>query len=102
MIGVAGLSLLGPAAGAMLVAFDEGVAYVRRSTDLAHTGPVQYSGIHPDLFREGQGVVGAGRLGRDSAFKASEVLAKHDGTDMPPEAAVALKSGGQRSGGADQ
>ena len=59
-------------------------------TDTAKSVPVVYSGILPDLFREGKGVVAQGKLGSDGAFHASEVLAKHDENYMPPEAAHAL------------
>jgi len=59
-------------------------------TDTAKTIPVVYTGILPDLFKEGKGVVAQGRLGADGAFHASEVLAKHDENYMPPEAAHAL------------
>ena len=59
-------------------------------TDTAKTIPVVYSGILPDLFREGKGVVTQGRLGPGGVFQASEVLAKHDENYMPPEAAHAL------------
>ena len=51
-----------------------------------------YSGILPDLFREGQGVVTMGRLADDGTFMAEEVLAKHDETYMPPEAGEAVKA----------
>ena len=61
-----------------------------RVTDTAKTIPVVFTGILPDLFREGKGVVAQGRLGPDGTFKASEVLAKHDENYMPPEAAQAL------------
>jgi cytochrome c-type biogenesis protein CcmE len=65
-------------------------------TDTAKTIPVVYSGILPDLFREGKGVVAQGRIGPDGTFKASEVLAKHDENYMPPEAAEAVhKAGGK-------
>jgi cytochrome c-type biogenesis protein CcmE len=60
-------------------------------TDTAHTVPVVYQGILPDLFREGKGVVAQGKLGADGVFHASEVLAKHDENYMPPEAAQALE-----------
>ena len=60
-------------------------------TDTAKTVPVLYTGVLPDLFREGKGVVAQGRLGADGVFKASEVLAKHDENYMPPEAAHALE-----------
>jgi len=63
-------------------------------TDNAHTVPVQYRGILPDLFREGQGVVAEGRMGADGRFIADEVLARHDETYMPPEVAEALKKAG--------
>lgn len=62
-------------------------------TDNAHSVPVQYRGILPDLFREGKGVVTAGKLNRDGVFVADEVLAKHDENYMPPDAAHALKKG---------
>ncbi len=57
-----------------------------------HDFKVVYSGILPDLFREGQGIVATGRLGADGVFQASEVLAKHDENYMPPEVASALKT----------
>jgi cytochrome c-type biogenesis protein CcmE len=63
-------------------------------TDTAKTVPVVYTGILPDLFREGKGVVAQGRMGTDGAFHANEVLAKHDENYMPPEAAHALKQAG--------
>ena len=63
-------------------------------TDTARTIPVVYTGILPDLFREGKGVVAQGRLGADGTFRASEVLAKHDENYMPPEAAEALRKAG--------
>jgi cytochrome c-type biogenesis protein CcmE len=55
---------------------------------------VTYQGLLPDLFREGKGVVVAGKLGPDGVFRATEVLAKHDENYMPPEAADALKRAG--------
>jgi cytochrome c-type biogenesis protein CcmE len=60
-------------------------------TDNKGTITVQYTGILPDLFREGQGIVAHGRLQGDSVFVADEVLAKHDENYMPPEVADALK-----------
>jgi len=60
-------------------------------TDTAETIPVVFTGILPDLFREGKGVVAQGRLQADGAFHADQVLAKHDENYMPPEAADALK-----------
>jgi cytochrome c-type biogenesis protein CcmE len=65
-----------------------------RVTDTAKTIPVVYTGILPDLFREGKGVVAQGKLASDGTFRASEVLAKHDENYMPPEAAEALKKAG--------
>jgi cytochrome c-type biogenesis protein CcmE len=59
-------------------------------TDTAQSIAVVYTGILPDLFKEGKGVVAQGKLGPDGAFRASEVLAKHDENYMPPEAAHAL------------
>jgi cytochrome c-type biogenesis protein CcmE len=59
-------------------------------TDTAKRVPVVYTGILPDLFKEGKGVVTQGKLGPDGVFRASEVLAKHDENYMPPEAAHAL------------
>ena len=65
-----------------------------RVTDLAQTIPVVFTGILPDLFREGKGVVAQGKIGTDGVFHANEVLAKHDENYMPPEAAEALKRAG--------
>ena len=59
-------------------------------TDTAKTIPVVYTGILPDLFKEGKGVVAQGRLESGGVFRATEVLAKHDESYMPPEAAHAL------------
>jgi cytochrome c-type biogenesis protein CcmE len=59
-------------------------------TDTAKDMHVSYTGILPDLFREGKGVVAQGKLGADGTFTASEVLAKHDENYMPPEAKQAL------------
>jgi cytochrome c-type biogenesis protein CcmE len=59
-------------------------------TDTAQTIPVVYTGILPDLFKEGKGVVAQGQIGPDGVFRASEVLAKHDENYMPPEAADAV------------
>ena len=62
-------------------------------TDYAHSVTVSYSGILPDLFREGQGIIARGRLGADGLFVADEVLAKHDENYMPPEVAESLHKG---------
>jgi Cytochrome c-type biogenesis protein CcmE len=64
-------------------------------TDTAKTIPVAFTGILPDLFKEGKGVVAQGKLGPDGVFRATEVLAKHDENYMPPEAAEALKKAGR-------
>ena len=70
---------------------DDGLTVGFKVTDTARTIPVVYTGILPDLFKEGKGVVAQGRLGPDGVFQASEVLAKHDENYMPPEAAHALE-----------
>ena len=59
-------------------------------TDYAHSMPVSYSGVLPDLFGENQGVVARGRQDESGRFVAEEVLAKHDENYMPPEIAAAL------------
>ena len=61
-------------------------------TDNAKTMTVEYSGILPDLFREGQGIVALGEKNSNGTFIADEVLAKHDENYMPPEVADALKA----------
>jgi len=69
-------------------------------TDRAQKIPVTYTGLLPDLFKEGKGVVAQGKLGPDGIFRADQVLAKHDENYMPPEAAEALrnaKPGAQQS-----
>lgn len=60
-------------------------------TDTETTVPVEYAGILPDLFREGQGIVTHGRLNDNGVFIADEVLAKHDEEYMPPEVAASIK-----------
>ena len=62
-------------------------------TDGAHEVPVTFTGILPDLFREGQGVIAHGRF-RHGTFEAHEVLARHDETYMPPEVMRALEKAG--------
>ena len=69
-------------------------------TDGAHQVPVRYTGMLPDLFREGKGVVAQGRLDGRGWFVAQQVLAKHDENYMPPEAAAALQAA--RTGAATQ
>jgi len=61
-------------------------------TDNTESIPVTYTGILPDLFREGQGIVAMGKMNHDGLFVATEVLAKHDENYMPPEVAAALKT----------
>jgi len=61
-------------------------------TDNAEKVTVEYTGILPDLFREGQGIVAMGQLNDRGVFVASEVLAKHDENYMPPEVASSLKT----------
>lgn len=63
-------------------------------TDKAKTLPVTYTGVLPDLFREGQGVVAEGALEPNGTFHADNVLAKHDENYMPPEVAKKLKEQG--------
>jgi cytochrome c-type biogenesis protein CcmE len=60
-------------------------------TDFAKDVTVRYSGVLPDLFREGQGVIARGRLDADGSFVAEEVLAKHDEKYMPPVVAESLR-----------
>lgn len=59
-------------------------------TDLANELPVAYSGVLPDLFREGQGIIAHGQLDERGRFVADTVLAKHDENYMPPEVADSL------------
>jgi cytochrome c-type biogenesis protein CcmE len=74
----------GPGAGVRFVVTDGRAAV-----------PVEYIGVLPDLFREGQGVVALGALNTTGTFDASEVLAKHDEKYMPPEVVDALKRSGR-------
>lgn len=60
-------------------------------TDYQQQVHVSYTGVLPDLFREGQGVIARGRMNSDGVFIAEEVLAKHDENYMPPEVAASLK-----------
>ena len=59
-------------------------------TDFAQSVPISYTGVLPDLFREGQGIIAHGQL-KSGVFVADEVLAKHDEKYMPPEVAKSLK-----------
>jgi cytochrome c-type biogenesis protein CcmE len=65
-------------------------------TDYAHQVPVSYTGVLPDLFRVGQGVICRGRINGDGQFVAEEVLAKHDENYMPPAVAESLKHKGDK------
>ena len=69
-------------------------------TDMVKDIPVAYTGILPDLFKEGKGAVVQGKLGPDGNFTASEVLAKHDENYMPPQAQAALDAAKKNSGAA--
>ncbi|MGY8957625.1 MAG: cytochrome c maturation protein CcmE [Alphaproteobacteria bacterium] len=73
----------------------EGATTFFNVTDLTRTIPASYTGVLPDLFREGQGVVAEGTLNANGKFTAREVLAKHDETYMPKEVAEALRKSGQ-------
>ena len=73
----------------------EGVTVRFDVTDGVATVPVTYTGILPDLFREGQGIISIGKMNGQGLFEASEVLAKHDENYMPPEVGEALKKSGK-------
>ena len=79
----------------------DGLSVTFRITDLSESVPVNYTGILPDLFREGQGVITLGSLQQDGTFAAREVLAKHDENYMPREVVDALKESGQWREGED-
>lgn len=61
-------------------------------TDTANDVKVEYTGILPDLFREGQGIIAQGKLNSQGVFQADEVLAKHDENYMPPEISESVKN----------
>jgi len=69
----------------------DGMTVHFKLTDFNKDVSVEYTGILPDLFREGQGIVAKGRLDKRGVFVAEEVLAKHDENYMPPEVADSLK-----------
>ena len=73
---------------------DNGLATRFVVTDGPASIPVTYTGILPDLFKEGQGVIARGALDDSGLFVATEVLAKHDENYMPPEVAEALEKAG--------
>jgi len=68
-------------------------------TDYAHDLAIEYQGILPDLFREGQGVVALGRINSKGVLLAEQILAKHDETYMPPEVNKALQESGRLPNG---
>jgi cytochrome c-type biogenesis protein CcmE len=70
---------------------DKGLMVRFKLTDFNKEVTVEYTGILPDLFREGQGIVAHGRLNPQGVFVAEEVLAKHDENYMPPEVKASLK-----------
>ncbi len=70
---------------------NDGLTVRFRVTDTAQTIPVTYTGILPDLFKEGKGVVAQGKLSPGGEFQATEVLAKHDENYMPPDAKHAIE-----------
>ena len=76
------------------IARGEGTTVRFRVTDGVNGVAVTYTGILPDLFREGQGTVAEGMIGTDGVFRADTVLAKHDEKYMPKEVADALKASG--------
>jgi len=77
---------------------EDGLTVTFNVTDLTNVVPVTFTGVLPDLFREGQGVVVEGALRTDGVFQAAEVLAKHDENYMPKEVAEALKASGEWRG----
>ena len=70
----------------------DGLTVRFKLTDYSQEVNVEYTGILPDLFREGQGIIANGRLNSQGVFVAEEVLAKHDENYMPPEVAESLKT----------
>jgi cytochrome c-type biogenesis protein CcmE len=75
----------------------EGLTVKFMLTDMAKEVPVEYTGILPDLFREGQGIIANGKLAENGVFVAQEVLAKHDENYMPPEVAGSMKTAAGQS-----
>ncbi len=82
--------------GTLVKSNDGLVAFV--VTDMTSTMKVNYKGLLPDLFKEGQGVVAEGAMAADGTFKADSVLAKHDEKYMPKEIVDKLKAQGQWKG----
>ena len=83
------------------VAHGEGATIHFVVTDKIASLPVTFTGVLPDLFREGQGVVAEGVLGADGTFQADNVLAKHDERYMPKEVVDALKKQGRWQEGSE-
>ncbi len=77
---------------------NDGLAVRFKVTDGVGIMTVQFDGILPDLFQEGQGVIARGALNGEGLFLATEVLAKHDENYMPPEVAEALREKGHPAG----
>ncbi len=77
---------------------NDGMMVRFKLTDFSKDVIVEYTGILPDLFREGQGIVSKGRLNEKGVFIAEEVLAKHDENYMPPEVADSLKHNPDKKG----
>lgn len=80
------------------VARGQGATVSFKVTDTLKEIPVNYTGVLPDLFREGQGVVAEGKLDASGNFTADSVLAKHDANYMPPEVAKSLEARGVKLG----
>lgn len=78
---------------------DKGLTVVFKLTDFSKEVTVEYTGILPDLFREGQGIVANGKLNDKGVFVAQEVLAKHDENYMPPEVKASLKQKNESTAG---
>jgi cytochrome c-type biogenesis protein CcmE len=78
---------------------NDGMMVRFKLTDFSKEVTVEYTGILPDLFREGQGIVAHGRLNAGGVFVAEEVLAKHDENYMPPEVKGSLKNNPEASNG---
>ena len=91
------LQVLGMVVAKSLTRGSDGLTVRFEVTDTAQTVPVVYTGILPDLFKEGKGVVAQGKIGADGVFHATEVLAKHDENYMPPEAAAAVNQAQSRA-----
>ncbi|MBU2862668.1 cytochrome c maturation protein CcmE [Reinekea forsetii] len=80
-----------------VVRSDESLKVQFKINDTAKEVGVEYEGILPDLFREGDGVVVVGQMNKDNVLVAQEVLAKHDETYMPPEVTEAIEQAHQNS-----